>query len=557
MSTHTSSHLPLGWAALSSAALLSVTACTAAAESSGSNDSEGAESNTTQGEPRDGGILRYAKDNLPTDGTDPQVEPSQLSKQISRNVVDSLVAEDEDGQFHPWLASEWDISEDGTEYTFHLRDDVTFSDGTPFDAEAVVANFERIIAPETESRQASTLIQPYESSEAVDEHTVVVRLSEPSAPFLQAVSSVNLGIQSPTAFQGTDDGYSYEIVGSGPFTIDSYNPDTEIVFSRRDDYNWAPAHRENQGPAYLEGIVISKLEQDNTRTGALQSASVDAIGAVPALDAERLQAEGYSFTSTEAGGLPATYWLNADREPFDDQQVREAFRASIDIDSIIPTLYGEVINRGWSVITPNTLYYDESVEGTWGYDLDHAAELLDEAGWDEFDDDGYRINSDGDRLTVIALQDSSSREQRDQFTLALQDSAADAGFYVDVDFVESGTISERTNEGDYDLRLSSFGRTDPDILKMNLWSEAIPPAGQNNARITDDYVDQLLLDGAAELDETQRAQLYSDLQHHINEQVYGFPAFVPAFTIAYNEHVQGLEVDAAQLPTFHETWLTD
>ena len=557
MTTHASSSRAPGWSVLALTGLLAITACGGQAAGSGTDGSDNSAAGAQAGQPQEGGTLRYAKDNLPADGTDPHVEPSQLSKQIARNVVDSLVAEDEDGQFHSWLAEDWEISEDGTEYTFYLREDVTFSDGTPLTAEAVVANYDRIIDPETESRQASTLIQPYESSEAVDEHTVVVHLSEPSAPFLQAVSSVNLGIQSPTAFQDAGDDYTYGIVGSGPFVIDSYNPDTEIAFSRREEYSWAPAHRENQEAAYLDGIVISKLEQDNTRTGALQSGSVDAIGAVPALDAERLETEGFAFTSTEAGGLPATYWLNTERAPFDDQAVREAFRASVDIDSIIATLYGDVINRGWGIISPNTLFYDESVEGTWEYDLEHAAELLDQAGWDEFDGEGYRISPEGERLTVVALQDSSSREQRDQFTLALQDSAAEAGFYVDVDFVESGTISDRTDEGDYDLRLSSFGRTDPDILKMNLWSEAIPPAGQNNARITDDRVDELLLDGAAELNEADRERLYSDLQHHVNEQVYGFPAFVPAFTVAFDDHVHGLEVDAAQLPTFHETWIAD
>ncbi|GFZ78441.1 ABC transporter substrate-binding protein [Nesterenkonia alkaliphila] len=511
----------------------------------------------TDDDAQEGGTLRYAQTSLPPDGADPHVEPSLAAQQIARPVVDSLVYEDEDGQFHPWLAEDWEISEDGTEYTFYLRDDVTFSDGTEFNAEAVVANFDRIIDPETESLFANTLIQPYESSEAVDEHTVVVRLSEPSAPFLQAVSGVNLGIQSPAAFESAGEGYGYEIVGSGPFTIESYSPDTEIRLARREDYDWAPEPSEQQGPANLEEVVISALGESSTRTGALQSGSVDAIGEVPALDAERLEAEGYQIVNTQAGGVPYTIWFNVEREPFGDQRVREAFRASVDVDSIVTTLYGDVIERGWSVLTPNTTYYNADLERSWDYDPEHAAALLDEAGWDETDEEGYRINEEGERLTVVAIQEQTNREQRDQYLLAVQDSAAAAGFDVEVEFLESGSISDRDVSGDYDIRASSFSRTDPDILKMNVWSENLPPSGQNRSRVQSDQIDDLLLRGAAEQDEAEREAIYYELQDFINEEVYGFPGFLPAYTLAHADHVHGFTTGPTQWPTFYTAWIED
>lgn len=533
--------------ALSALIALAATSC-GGAEAADGEDGNGTDS---------GGTLRYAQTSLPPDGTDPHVEPSLAAQQIARPVVDSLVYEDEEGEFHPWLATDWDISEDGTEYTFHLREDVTFSDGTPFDAEAVVANFDRIVDPETESLFANTLIQPYESSEAVDEFTVVVRLAEPSAPFLQAVSGVNLGIQSPEAFEDAGDGYGYEIVGSGPFTIESYNPDTEIRLAQREGYDWAPEPSEHQGPARLDEVVISALGEANTRTGALQSGSVDAIGEVPALDAERLEGDGYSIINTQAGGVPYVIWLNVTREPFDDQRVREAFRASVDVDSIVTTLYGDVIQRGWSVLAPNTAYYDESLEGSWDYDLDHAAELLDEAGWDEVDAEGYRVNDAGERLSITAIQEQTNREQRDAYLLAVQDSVAEVGFEVEVDFLESGSISDRDVSGDYDVRASSFSRTDPDILKMNVWSQNLPPAGQNRSRVESEEVDDLLLRGAAEQDESEREQIYHELQQLVNDEVYGFPGFLPAYTVAHAENVHDFTTGPTQWPSFYTAWIEE
>ena len=525
--------------------LLAITACsgTETAADTGDDDADS------------GGTLRYAQTSLPPDGTDPHVEPSLAAQQIARPVVDSLVYEDEDGEFHPWLAEDWEISEDGTEYTFYLREDVTFSDGTPLTAEAVVANYDRIVDPETESLFANTLIQPYESSEAVDEHTVAVHLSEPSAPFLQAVSGVNLGIQSPEAFEGAGDSYGYEIVGSGPFTIESYDPDTELRLAQRADYDWAPEPSEHQGPARLDEVIISALGEANTRTGALQSGSVDAIGEVPALDAERLEGEGYSIVNTQAGGVPYVIWLNVTQEPFDDQRVREAFRASVDVDGIVNTLYGDVIERGWSVLAPNTAHYNESLEGSWDFDLEHAAELLDQAGWDEVDSEGYRINEDGERLSITAIQEQTNREQRDAYLLAVQDSAAEAGFEVEVDFLEAGSISDRDVSGDYDIRASSFSRTDPDILKMNVWSQNLPPAGQNRARIESDDIDDLLLRGATEQDEVEREQIYHELQELINDEVYGFPGFLPAYTVAHGEHVHDFTTGPTQWPSFYSAWI--
>lgn len=145
-----------------------------------------------------GGTFTYALAGSPS-GLDPNVVPAALDYRVMRSIYDSLVVQLPDQSIKPWLAEEWTVSPDGKEYTFKLRKDVKFHDGTPFNAAAVKANFDRIVNPATKSRFAVTLLGPFESSEAVDEYTVKVRLKSPYSAFLSSLSQAFLGIVSPAA----------------------------------------------------------------------------------------------------------------------------------------------------------------------------------------------------------------------------------------------------------------------------------------------------------------------------------------------------------------------
>lgn len=124
---------------------------------------------------------------------------------VQRAVLDSLVFQKPDGSFVPWLAKKWEVSEDGTAYTFHLRDDVTFTDGEKFDAAAVKANFDRIADPATKSAQAASMLggELYKGTEVVDPTTVKVTFAQPYAPFLQAASTAQLGFYAPRCSRST------------------------------------------------------------------------------------------------------------------------------------------------------------------------------------------------------------------------------------------------------------------------------------------------------------------------------------------------------------------
>ena len=178
---------------------------------------------------------------------------------VLRNTFDSLVAQNADGKFVPWLAKSWTISDDGLHYTFQLRTDVKFQDGEPFNAEAVKANFDHVVDPKTASAQAASLIGYaedggyYIDTEVVGEFEVRVNFRQPYAPFLQGVSLPQLGFYSPKVLKDHADdlkaGGPGITVGTGPFILSEYTPDQELVFTANPDYNWPAEGSKQQGRA--------------------------------------------------------------------------------------------------------------------------------------------------------------------------------------------------------------------------------------------------------------------------------------------------------------------
>src|SRR5690606_6610617 len=222
---------------------------------------------------------------------DPNVTTFSSVGIIMMQVFNPLVYQDPLGTFHPGLATAWEINEDATEYTFTLREGVTFHDGTPFNAEAVKFTFDRIADPETVSQLGISLLGPYQETAVIDDYTVAVRLSSPYAPFLNSVSTPYLAPTSPTAVEALGDDYGVtSVVGTGPFRLERYVPNSEVVLPRYEDYNWGSEELFGMsGPANFERIVFRIIQEPATRLAALESGEVQFIDDVPELDVARLQ----------------------------------------------------------------------------------------------------------------------------------------------------------------------------------------------------------------------------------------------------------------------------
>lgn len=513
------------------------------------------------GKPVSGGSLTYAVDTEPV-SFDIHASPQDITGAIQRNVFDSLVHQDANGGFHSWLATKWTVSDDLKSFTFHLREGVTFTDGTPFNAQAVKVNFDRIADPATKSQYASSLLGPYTGTTVVDDHTVTVRFSSPVASFLQAASTPYLGFYSPAAIKKYGSKLSAggaADVGTGPFTFTSYTKGQSVTLTRNPDYDWAPSTADHQGPAYLKKLTIRFLSQDATRVGALTSGQVQIADPIPPADVKTVKAnQQLRALTTQAPGANYALVLNTTQKPLDDIRVRRAIQRGIDIDTSVRSVYFGVYKRAWSAISPTTPYYDKSLENTWDYDPDLANKYLDQAGWTKRDSAGYRTKN-GKRLSIAwpLMPQEYIREQRDTLGQAIQADLKKLGIEIKRPRLDIGTYIKRVYGGKEGIADYSWARFDPDVLRLYFNSASSPLKGGQNATFYKDAdIDKWTEQAQATLDKDTRRKLYGDTQKKVVELATEIPLYVRTAVSGVSTSVQGLKTDPNTWINFYDAWIS-
>ena len=507
-------------------------------------------------EPSSGGTITFATDQQP-DCLDPQVSARDVVDLIDRNMFDSLVKLTPDGKFHPWLAQRWEISADGLAYTFHLRRGVTFHDGTPLNAAAVKATMDHAVDPHTESRYADNLISGYTGATVVDDSTVTLRLSRPSAPFLQALSTAYLGIQSPKSMTDDAAGLCDKPVGSGPFQFVKWDKNTSIEMKRNPKYDWGPATADHTGPAHLNGLTIKFVTEDTVRFGALGSGQVDVITGVPAGKFATLRSDSnLQHLNAENPGAVYTVFLNTDNGPLTDEKVRLALRQSVDLDALVRSVYSGQYARAWSPLSPVTPYHDATLANSWKYDPAKANKLLDEAGWTKRDAQGYRTK-DGKRLTLRWPHISDQeRDQRGLIAQGMQAQAKEVGFEIVYNTVDHGTLGEAVVNRQLDLFDVSFTRADPDILRYFFGTDStLDKDGGNIFGLAAADLNGWLIEGATSSDPNVRRRDYAQAQRYLVTHAIALPVYVQTSLVGAANKVHGLAWDAQAYPLFYDGWI--
>jgi peptide/nickel transport system substrate-binding protein len=241
-------------------------------------------------------------------------------------IFDTLTTLDDKGVAQPKLALSWDHSEDFKTWTFKLRPGVKFHDGTPFNAEAAKANFDRQKDPANKCRCAF-YISYIHDVQAPDELTLIYNLNDPQVnlPALITIPSTNNVIQSPTAWKTKGDDYNRNPVGTGPYILKSWNAGDRMVLERNPDY-W------NKGHPHLDRIVLKPLPDAQSRFASLQSGEADIIwdDETDADNIQKAQKDTKLAVHTYAGSGASVYAFNTKVAPFDDVRVRQALVMAID-----------------------------------------------------------------------------------------------------------------------------------------------------------------------------------------------------------------------------------
>ncbi|MFJ2333566.1 ABC transporter substrate-binding protein [Pseudomonas helleri] len=510
--------------------------------------------------PVSGGTLIYATDREPT-CLDPHVAGDMPQVFIGQQYLDSLVSMDDQGQIGPWLAKSWEVSADGLTYTFHLRDDVHFTDGTPFNAAAVKANLDHMANPKTQSSTAGGYIRQYRSTDVLDDHTAVVHLATPYAAFLEVLAQGFLGIESPTALLRSRDENCESPVGSGPFKIVRWDRQSQVELVRNPDYNWAPPTAKHQGPAWLERIVWKFIQEPSVRFASLQAGEVDVIETLPpeSHEAARRNPDLTVLVALRPGN-PTNGTLNITRAPFNDLKVREAFVRSSDVEGALKSVYFSEFPRAGGPLSSATRFYSSDFEHAQDYDPARAAQLLDEAGWTGRDSEGYRTR-DGKRLQVHVVM--GNRTPPSEYTLweQVQATTRAVGFQLIIDQMSDVQATQRQADWDYDIRIGYWNTNTPDVLRIIFGSEFIRPAGvggyhQNTAGFSDGAFDGLIQQALTTQDPEQRKALYYKAQQIASSQYLQLTTYPQSSRLGIYKTTQGVRLEPSLAVTYlYDAWV--
>jgi peptide/nickel transport system substrate-binding protein len=477
---------------------------------------------------------------LSPSGIDPHLNASSELGIPLASVYDTLVFRDPAiGEFVPGLSERWSISPDGLKYTFTLRRDVTFHDGTPFNAHAVVANLDYVMDPDHHSQKARFMLGPLQDVEIIDDYTVALHLAEPFAPLLDSLSDVYLGMASPTALEtwGPTE-YQFHQVGTGPYRFDEYIPNDKITLTRNPDYAWAPSIYRNS-KAKIETIVFQFYEDPSTRAIALESGEVDIIGEVPPNDANRFAiSSDFNLYPIPISGQPMQFFFNTTRAPTDDARVRLALIYAVNRPQAVKTIFDVYSPVAQSPFLASSFDL-EPRESFPAYDPDTASALLDEAGWRLTGDDNVRsLNSVPFKLHIVAPPWGSNPDMAQLIQADWEAIGARVTLEIAPGF---GPLKEAQTNGDYHAIGINFFGTDPDLLRSFYTSTGL----YNWSGFEDLEIDRLLNQAARiPLDLDARLQLYEQFSSRVREEALVLPIRNYVNLVVVNNQVEGLHFSA-------------
>ncbi len=390
------------------------------------------------------------------------VQKTSKDYEVPFNIFDRLVdvEVDADGnsKIVPSLAENWDISDDGLEYTFHLRQGVKFHNGNDFTAEDVAYTFHRMLTVEggvntefiDQIKGADELLagetDTLEGVEVVDDYTIKVTLKEPFAGFLASISSPGVSIYDSEATEAAGDQFGMDpavTVGTGPFEFSSWSFNNQLVLTRNEDY-W-------KGASKLPGVVIKIIPDTETQSMMFESGELDILDLDYAADSVDRFTETYPDQIVQGPRVGIVYFtMNFNKEPFQDVRVRKAVQMSIDRQAILDALYGGrgQVEQG---IFPHGLIGFNPDQEEIKYDPEAAKALLAEAGY-----------ADGFDMEIAA--DSSAS---DTMTMALEivsDQLAEVGIRAEIKNYDESTWLETRKSGELGSFMSTWSAdyNDPD-----------------------------------------------------------------------------------------------
>jgi peptide/nickel transport system substrate-binding protein len=460
---------------------------------------------------------------------DPSKSTRLIDEELYNNIYDPMVKLTPDGKFIPGLATKWTISEDGKTYTFELRKEVKFHDGTDFNAQAVMDNWNWIKDKANASPRRTDLIL-VESMTAPDPYTLVVQLKTPFTPFIATITGRTGLIYSMTAKKKFGDQYDMNPVGTGPFQFVEWNKNDHLTIKKNPNY-W------EKSQPILDEVEFKPISNQSQKLNALISGQVDLVDSIPFQDISKVEK-----TKNLKLGMTTSYGnsgmrLNLQKGPLMNMNNRRAINFAINRDEINQLIYFGKFTVGYSFFSPAGFANDPSLKVP--FSVDSAKEELKKAG-----------NPDGFSFTYLSANDPQAM----QISQLYQSQLAKVGITMKIESLDSSAITQRRNAGDWEATLGSWsGMIDPD---QNVYSFMATDAPSNYGKYSNPQVDKLLQAAREAKTNEERKKIYSEVSAIFLEEVpQVFTGHVSVVDV-WTDKVQGFDVYPDQLLRLYKTTIS-
>ncbi|MEX1157515.1 MAG: ABC transporter substrate-binding protein [Thermomicrobiales bacterium] len=504
-------------------------------------------SGSTDDDAKRGGVLLLAS-SIDPDALDPAGTIQLAADALNDSLYDRLVYIGRDRMPHPWVAENWEVSEDGTEITFSIREGMTFHDGGTLDAASVKFSFDRILDPEKTS-PAKAQMGTLEKVDLVDDSTVMFTFTEAYAPFFTNISLGYGGIVSPAAVEEHGDAFGKNPVGSGPFKLKEWNTGQEIVLERFDEYVNHRTDGPNTGTAYLDEISFQIISEAATRFAALESGELH----VSDVDVNQIPNVEGSDDFQVVIWKEATnhnFLEYANKAPFTDVAVRQAIAYSIDRESIVESAWNGYATPNLNPMPVGVAGWDAAIGEEFGYafDVERAAQVLADAGYTAGSDNV--LEKDGTPLAFTLLVYSGAEPARVASEI-IQATLNSIGFKVEIQIMEFGAELPLLEAGDFDVDWMRWTWPDPVILSL-----LFKTPGWTN-QTSDPALDELLSVADTALDPDARIAATHEALKYILQQAIIAPIATDFIVRAARKEVKGYEWDAIGYPRYGNVWLEE
>ena len=449
---------------------------------------------------------------------DPFIPSDNGSIYAIAQICEPLISADADGTgLVPGLAESWTKSDDGLTYTFTLREGLKFSDGSPVTAEDVKFSLNKVMDP---AASYGFAFEPVATVDVVDARTVKMVLKQPYTPILSALSLFSSSVVKKAAYEAGAEAFGAKPVCTGPFMVGSYERGSQLVLLPNPHY-WA-AGEDGRPLPYAEKVVLRYMPDSNSRVLGLKNGDIDAALALPLNQAASVKAtEGVSLEVSPSYRLDYVY-LNNTRKPLDDKRIRLALNYATNHAALMKAVYfgyGEQPNS----FMPKVNYWSPDVKAI-PYDLDKAAALVKEAGYDG---------------TPIQLMVDTGNAASRQTATILQASWKKIGLNVEIVEFDNGTAFGMTEKGEYQAYVSYITSdiNDSDEL-ATLQGDGTGATRGFFSNYNNPEVNKLLAEARTEGDAAKRAALYAKVQDIVYNDGYSVPLNFLPYVNGYSDDLK-------------------